>query len=99
LTDAVLANLTDLNLSDVDLFYFADTKGSKKRSAAVDSKCKVFPGDKLYPNKLIWKVFDLLSGGALISTVPLGSACYKGEHYNEERCQYLLSNWLNSTTQ
>ncbi|KAH7154154.1 hypothetical protein DER46DRAFT_510673 [Fusarium sp. MPI-SDFR-AT-0072] len=98
LTDAVLTNLTDLNLSDVDLFYFADTKGSKKRSAAVDSKCKVFPGDKLYPNKLIWKVFDLLSGGALISTVPLGSACYKGEHYDEEKCQYLLANWHNSTT-
>ncbi|KAF4471583.1 hypothetical protein FALBO_1498 [Fusarium albosuccineum] len=98
LTDAVLANLTDLELSDVDLFYFQDTKSNEKRSAAGTSKCKVFPGDKLFPGKLIWKVFDLLSGGALIDTVPLGSACYKGEHYDEAKCQFLLDNWSNSTT-
>lgn len=98
LTDAVLANLTDLNLSDVDLFYFADTKTSKKRDALSHSKCKVFPGDKAFPGKFIWSVFDLLTGGALIKTVPLGSACYKGEHYDEEKCKFLLDNWHNSTT-
>lgn len=99
LTDAVLANLTDLNLSDVDLFYFADTKASKKRGVTSQSKCKIFPGDKAYPSKFIWNVFDLLTGGALISTVPLGSACYKGEHYDEVKCQYIQENWHNSTTQ
>ncbi|RFN47145.1 hypothetical protein FIE12Z_8601 [Fusarium flagelliforme] len=98
LTDAVLANLTDLNLSDVDLFYFADTKTSKKRDALSYSKCKIFPGDKAFPGKFIWSVFDLLTGGALIKTVPLGSACYKGEHYDEEKCKFLLDNWSNSTT-
>lgn len=95
----MLANLTDLNLSEVDLFYFADTKASKKRSAAVNSKCKIFPGDKAFPGEFIWKVFDLLTGGSLIKTVPLGAACYKGEHYDEEECKFLLDNWHNSTTQ
>ncbi|KAM6505839.1 hypothetical protein FSOLCH5_014015 [Fusarium solani] len=96
LTDAVLANLTDLELSNIDAFYFENTKS--KRSAADAPKCKTFPGDKLFPGKLIWKVFDLLSGGALIDTIPLGSACYKGEHYDEAKCKFLLDNWSNSTT-
>lgn len=99
MTDAVLANLTDLNLSDIELFYFADTKTSSKRHAVSDPKCKIFPGDKTFPNKVIWKVLDLLTGGALISTVPLGSACYKGEHYDEKKCEFLKDNWHNSTTQ
>ncbi|RGP67741.1 hypothetical protein FSPOR_5931 [Fusarium sporotrichioides] len=98
LTDAVLANLTELNLSDIELFYFADTKTSRKRHAFSDSKCKIFPGDKVFPGKFIWNVLDLLTGGALISTVPLGSACYKGEHYDEDKCLYLKENWHNSTT-
>lgn len=93
----MLANLTDLELSSIDAFYFESTKS--KRSAADAPKCKTFPGDKLFPGELIWKVFDLLSGGALISTVPLGSACYKGEHYDEAKCNFLLDNWSNSTTQ
>ncbi|KAF4974843.1 hypothetical protein FZEAL_8304 [Fusarium zealandicum] len=95
LTDGILFNLTALELSEVDLFYFQDTKSNEKRSAA---KCKTFPGDALFPGKLIWKVFDLLTGGALIKTVPLGAACYHGEHYDEAKCQFLLDNWSNSTT-
>jgi hypothetical protein len=31
--------------------------------------------------------------------VPLGSACYKGEHYDEDKCLFLTENWHNSTTQ
>ncbi|KAF5020480.1 hypothetical protein F66182_7490 [Fusarium sp. NRRL 66182] len=98
LTDAVLANLTDLNLSDVDLFYFADTKSHRRRSPAGAPQCKIFPGDKFFPGDFVWKIFDLLTGGALIETVPLGSACYKGKYYNEAKCQNLIDNWHNSTT-
>ncbi|KAM5354711.1 hypothetical protein ACJ41O_001358 [Fusarium nematophilum] len=97
LTDAALANLTELELSDIDVFYFEDTKAAKKRSAGT-AQCKTFPGDKFFPGKIIWKVFDLLTGGALIETVPLGAACYKGEYYDEAKCQFLLDNWSNSTT-
>lgn len=97
LTDDVLANLTDLELSDVELFYFDDSSESDKRSSS--PQCKVLPGDALYPSKAVWKVLDILSGGALIKTVPLGSACYDGEYYDEEKCQFLVDNWNVSDTQ
>lgn len=98
LTDAVLANLTQLELSNISLFTFPDTEGVEKR-ALPNNKCKTFPGDLFYPTELVWKVFNLLTGGALIKTVPLGAACYQGEHYDAEKCQYLLDNWSNSDTQ
>ncbi|KAF4918377.1 FAD-linked oxidoreductase patO [Colletotrichum viniferum] len=97
LTDAVLANLTQLELSNISLFTFPDTEGVEKR-VLPNNKCKTFPGDLFYPTELVWKVFNLLTGGALIKTVPLGAACYQGEHYDAEKCQYLLDNWSNSDT-
>ncbi|TID00391.1 FAD-linked oxidoreductase patO [Colletotrichum higginsianum] len=98
LTDAVLANLTQLELDNISLFAFADGQAAAEKRAEPNNKCKTFPGDALYPNELVWKVFDLLTGGALIKTVPLGAACYAGEHYDAEKCQYLLDNWSNSDT-
>lgn len=93
----MLLNLTDIKLSNISLFYFDDDSVSEKR--AVGSKCKTMPGDLLYPNRIVWKVLDILSGGALIQTVPLGSACYDGDHYDEAKCQYLIDNWNKSDTQ
>lgn len=99
LTDAVLANLTDLNLSNISLFYFENEERESKRELSGRTKCKTFPGDFLFPGKIVWKVLDLLTGGAVISTVPLGAACYDGEHFDSEKCQFLLDNWTNSSTQ
>ncbi|KAH8683925.1 hypothetical protein BGZ61DRAFT_394241 [Ilyonectria robusta] len=96
LTEDVLANLTDIKLSNVSLFYFDDDSAVEKR--AVGSKCKTMPGDLLYPSRIVWKVLDILSGGALIQTVPLGSACYDGEHYDEAKCKFLIDNWNKSDT-
>lgn len=98
LTDEVLANLTDLQLSNISLFYFDDASESDKRSVGV-AQCKTLPGDPLYPNQALWKLLDILSGGALIKTVPLGSACYEGEHYDEAKCTFLVNNWNVSDTQ
>lgn len=98
LTDAVLSNLTDLGLSNISLFYFDDSSDEGLAARGL-SRCKLFPGDLLFPGELVWKVFDLITGNALIKTVPLGAACYKGKHYDAEKCQFLLANWANSTTQ
>lgn len=94
LTEDVLSNLTDLELSHIDLFKFDDGAFEKRATP----KCKTAPGDALWPSSVIWKVFDLLTGGALIETVPYGSACYHGEHYDAELCRFLLDNWNQSTT-
>jgi hypothetical protein len=98
LTEEGLANLTSLGLSHIDLFYFDDDSDVEQRSAS-QPQCKTMPGDQLYPGKTAWKVFDLLTGGALIRTVPLGSACYQGEYYDEAKCTFLVNNWNDSDTQ
>ncbi|KAM0553302.1 hypothetical protein ACHAPJ_007315 [Fusarium lateritium] len=94
LTKDVLANLTDLQLTDVSLFYFEDVSSSEKQPP----QCKTMPGDSSYPKNTVWNVLDILSGGALIKTVPLGSACYDGEHYDVAKCQFLVDNWNKSDT-
>lgn len=99
LTQDALTNLTDLKLSNISLFYFDNDAQSGKRSAGSEAQCKSMPGDLLYPNQAVWKVLNILSGGALIKTVPLGSACYDGEHYDEAKCQFLIDNWNVSDTQ
>ncbi|CAH0051863.1 unnamed protein product [Clonostachys solani] len=96
LTEATLANLTDLQLSNISLFYFDDEVNSAEKRALYEPKCKVLPGDAAYPSKALWKIFDILTGGALIKTVPLGAACYQGEHYDSAKCTYLLNNWNRS---
>lgn len=104
LTDAVVANLTALGLSDIDLFTFDDdvagieTAGLRKRSSiARVGDCKVFPGDREWPSRLTWTVFDVLTGGALIETVPIGAVCYKNSGvYDAQKCQNVINNWSKS---
>ncbi|KAK4161375.1 hypothetical protein QBC43DRAFT_243812 [Cladorrhinum sp. PSN259] len=100
LTDAVVANLTSLDLSDIDLFTFDDDiAGVTKRSVGNwrAGECKVFPGDRDWPSRLTWGVFNLLTGGALIETVPIGAVCYRNSGvYDAQKCQNVLANWSKS---
>ncbi|KAF4982316.1 hypothetical protein FZEAL_2045 [Fusarium zealandicum] len=99
LTEDVLADLTELDLDGIEYFQFADeAETHDKRSLAALARCKTMPGDALWPKKLVWKVFDLLTGGALIKTVPFGAVCYPGEHYDANECSKILDNWTNSDT-
>jgi hypothetical protein len=105
LTDAVLANLTSHELSDIELFLFDDTDGEdaaqvSKRTWANVGDCKTYPGDWKWPSRLTWGVFNLLTGGALIETVPIGAVCYPNSGvYNAAKCADILENWTQSETQ
>lgn len=98
LTDAIVTNLTDIGLSNAELFEF-DTSSSDlgKRTYS----CKVYPGDSAWPATLIWDIFDILAGGALISTVPLAAPCYADwpQHENTAECLYITDDWTNSSIQ
>ncbi|KAK4121492.1 FAD-binding domain-containing protein [Parathielavia appendiculata] len=99
LTDAVLANLTAYQLSNIELFLFDSntTSTSVKRTEVGD--CKVYPGDARWPSRLVWSVFNLLSGGALIETVPIGAVCYPNSGvYDSAKCQNIIDNWTQSAT-
>jgi len=105
LTDAVLANLTAFKLSDIELFKFDDTDGedasqvAKRTSTAVGS-CKTYPGDWKWPSRITWAVFNLVTGGALIETVPIGAVCYPNSGvYNAQKCADIIANWTHSETQ
>ena len=98
LTDSVIASLnaTIANASTVALFDFAsnDTDSATKRST---SSCKVFPGDAAWPSTLIWDLFDLLLGGALIKTIPSAASCYSSWGvYSPSQCSYVSSEWTDS---
>ncbi len=91
LTPPVLANLTSLNLTDVTLFDFPNSSSVSSRSF---SECKAFPGGADWPSPIVWEVFNLLTGGALIKTVPLAAPCYTGwPEYNPAECTRITNSW------
>ncbi|TGJ80340.1 hypothetical protein E0Z10_g8427 [Xylaria hypoxylon] len=99
LTDDLLAQLSSLQLANVSLFNFPENLNSTNNKRALFPGCKTFPGDLLWPLQPVWKVFDLLTGGALIKTVPVGAVCYtNNEHYNANKCQQILDHWSESAT-
>ena len=92
-------SLEQLDESNRTLFEFADEEDIDALAKRTFFKCKVFPGDWLWPAKWTWKIFDLLSGGALIKTVPQAISCYEGPAYDKEKCEYLTAEWTNSYIQ
>ncbi|KAK4246201.1 FAD linked oxidase [Corynascus novoguineensis] len=101
LTESVLANLTAYELSDIELFKFgeeddADVTQVSKRTVG---SCKTYPGDPKWPSRLTWGVFNLLTGGALIETVPIGAVCYPDQGvYDAEKCAEIIAHWTESAT-
>ncbi|RWA13854.1 hypothetical protein EKO27_g1237 [Xylaria grammica] len=100
LTDGVLAQLKSLELANVSLFDFPENLNSTYNDKRpLFTGCKTFPGDLLWPLQPVWKVFDLLTGGALIKTVPIGAVCYTNtDHYDADKCQEVLDHWTESAT-
>lgn len=104
LTDAVLANLTEIALSDADLFAFGDDEEagdtSVQEKRTINPKCKTFPGDALWPHNIAWTVLDLLTGGRLIKTVPIAASCYNNFGvFNAAKCSSVSSSWTDSYMQ
>lgn len=102
LTDAVIANLTALELSDVSLFAFADSPAVEDTASLVEKRaaavCKTYPGDALWPSGLVWTLFDILLGGALIKTIPYAAPCYDDfGKINKNKCDFLSNNWVNGS--
>ncbi|CAG8948804.1 hypothetical protein HYFRA_00001927 [Hymenoscyphus fraxineus] len=89
-------SLLGLNADTLALFGFNDEGASLNLTARSTSSCRVYPGDLLWPNTIIWTQFDVLLGGALIKTVPLAAPCYNGPHFDPVKCADLTADWQNS---
>lgn len=92
-------SLSELNASTLALFGFSDEEATVDLTERSTSSCRVSPEDKLWPNTLVWSLFNLLLGNALIKTVPLASPCYNGQYYDAGKCADLTANWTNSNIQ
>ncbi|KAI0112755.1 FAD-binding domain-containing protein [Hypoxylon sp. NC0597] len=92
LTTDVISNLTNYNLSNVDLFNFDDAEAAvQKRAGRV---CKAYPGDRNWPARPIWDLLNILLGGALIEGVPTAAPCYSDwPQYNATQCASITSRW------
>lgn len=102
LTDGVLANVTAAiqNETISSLFTFGNTVSNETVSKRGTHKCKLLPGDLLWPIDLIWDIFDLLLGGRLIKAAPLAASCYpEWPEYDAATCAAVTSEWLTSNLQ
>ena len=75
------------------------TRAQRARRAA---RCKTYPGDLLWPSKLVWGIFDLVLGGALSPIIPLASPCYPESEYNNydaQKCAAITNAWGIEKTQ
>jgi hypothetical protein len=99
LTDEVIANLTAIDLGEAALFGFDSDNTISSRTSALS--CKTYPGDKLWPSKLTWWIFNILLGDRLIKTVPLAAPCYDGwpSVENAALCTTITNNWTDSALQ
>ncbi|OTB06057.1 hypothetical protein M426DRAFT_72414 [Hypoxylon sp. CI-4A] len=101
LTDAVLANLTDLEVSNITLFSFQNGTNSTEETLSKRTffgRCKTYPGDFFWPSEPVWNLFNILLGGALVETVPYAASCYDSfGDYNTSKCSFITNNWINAS--
>jgi hypothetical protein len=60
---------------------------------------KTFPGDPNWPKDIVWDVFNLMLGGALIPTKPIAASCYDsqwGKKKNAAKCTDIISNFTDA---
>ncbi|KAI4866571.1 FAD-binding domain-containing protein [Hypoxylon rubiginosum] len=92
LTGDIITNLTNYNLSNVEVFDFSDADNALERRTT--RVCKTYPGEKGWPARPIWFLLNILLGGALIEGVPTAAPCYSNwPQYDEAKCAAVTSEW------
>jgi hypothetical protein len=92
-------------LKEVDvlsLFGFDDSAapGTGSRRLRRGGTCKKFPGDSDFPTPHVWSDLDLLLGGALIKTTPIGAPCYKSsDAHDVAKCEDILARFTTADLQ
>ncbi|KAJ9427164.1 hypothetical protein FOXG_04017 [Fusarium oxysporum f. sp. lycopersici 4287] len=98
LTDTSLSALDEIDPSHASLFYPNSTSKGRSTTHHVLGKCKTFPEDRNWPSSSVWKLLDLITGGALIKTVPIAAPCYRNlGSYDKVECSRVVDQWSNSS--
>jgi hypothetical protein len=94
LTDKLLAQLPP----EHQVFFDFDDSAVNATFTHKSGTCKVQPTDNEFPPTHFWKEFNNthIVRGALITSSPLASPCYKNwGNYDEQRCSAIVKNWTN----
>ena len=92
--------LTESDTEGFSVIGFGDPDISTE-SIASGSKCRAFPGEPDWPSEAQWAQLNTSLEGALLYPTPAGSACYPGDGFDVERCNFLVqeagrtSFWIN----
>ncbi|XEU96104.1 hypothetical protein FSHL1_001389 [Fusarium sambucinum] len=98
LTASSARDLKNLDSQHAPLFYPEIESNGQSLGLHARNKCKTFPGDSLWPSDSVWKLLNLITGGALIKTIPVGATCYNSIGvYDEARCNHIINQWSKSS--
>ncbi|KAK8055320.1 FAD-binding domain-containing protein [Apiospora rasikravindrae] len=88
LSDSI--QLTEKDIGDFTAIAFGD-RTAATTSQQEQQRCRVFPGDGLWPPTEEWTRLNNSLDGVLLRPTPAGAVCYP-EHpaYDAARCQFLL---------
>ncbi|KAF2641400.1 FAD-binding domain-containing protein [Massarina eburnea CBS 473.64] len=100
LTDGVVDRIrSDESTAEyAQYFAFEDSPISTQGRRRASPSCKTFPGDSNWPIDIVWDIFDLLLGKALIPTKPVGAPCYDSQwgKKNATKCASIVNNSTNA---
>lgn len=95
-----MANLTDLELSNVTLFSFQNESDFAENLSkwSLSGLCKTYPDDPYWPFPSTWSLFNILLGGGLTETIPYAASCYDTfGNRNTSKCDFITNNWINAS--
>lgn len=98
LDDGLVADsvqLTEQDVGDFSAIAFGDRTAAAAAASSQEQqeqqRCRVFPGDDLWPSETEWARLNRSLDGTLLRPTPAGAVCYPAHPaYDAARCQFLL---------
>ncbi|KAI5917151.1 hypothetical protein F4810DRAFT_705118 [Camillea tinctor] len=93
--------LTEADIQDFPSITFGNISALGNPPSYAGPECKEIPGSEGWPADDEWARLNTSLGGVLLKPVPLGAACYDGEHRDDAKCDFILNNastsrvWIN----
>ncbi|KAK8050432.1 FAD binding domain-containing protein [Apiospora phragmitis] len=94
LLDGLVADsiqLAEQDIGDFSAIAFGDRATATASRPEQEQRCRVFPGDGLWPPTEEWTRLNRTLDGALLRPTPAGAVCYPEQRaYDAARCEFLL---------
>lgn len=91
--------VTDSSTISTDVVASSDTLIAAASTFVPKKVCKCAPGDSCFPSDIVWKLFNITTGGRVLKTKPVAISCYPGPDQNAARCAQVNAGWEDATFQ